>query len=85
MPQATDEQRAAWGGEQGVGEDKACNYLETAGFKLTRQWNWLIPKGHMITEQEAYAAQFLVDEWDWGWFVTKLGDNDSLSATAGRL
>jgi len=67
-----------WGGEQGVGEDKACDYLEAAGYKLTKQWNWLIPEGHYVTEQEADAAQFLVDEWDWGWFVKELSGIDSL-------
>ncbi len=68
MPQATDEQRKAWGGEQGVGEDKAIGFLEGRGFILGRDWFWDKPTPeHVVTEEEFGAMAFLVDEWDFGW------------------
>ena len=73
MPQATDELRDRWGGEQGVGEDKAYNHLKARGFVFTR--------GGMIHPPSDYdhktdttdcegAIDFLVDEWDYGYSPT---------------
>jgi len=71
MPQASEELRRKWGGEQGVGEDKACDYLQAKGFVLTRQWEWC--RATPPNEEEAEAMQFLFEEWDWGGYrpVTK--------------
>lgn len=69
MPQASETQRQKWGGAQGVGEDKACEFLKSRGWMLQQDWSWQHPEGRHPTEEEQDAAQFLVDEWDWGWFV----------------
>lgn len=67
MPQATDELRGRWGGEQGVGEDKAFNHLSKKGFTFNAG---LIrpPLGydpHADTEDTEGAIDFLCDEWDY--------------------
>jgi hypothetical protein len=70
MPQATDEQRIEWGGESGVGDDKAIRHLLKRGFVFTR--------GGIIHPPEDYdcrndptdcegAIDFLCDEWDYGY------------------
>jgi hypothetical protein len=69
MPQATEEQRHKWGGMGGVGDDKASRFLQDRGFKLTDDWQWAYRTGQEFTDQDFEAAQFLCDEWDYGWFV----------------
>lgn len=67
MPQASYEQRKAWGGYGGIGEDKAEDYLQGKGWVLTHRWTWVPPTlGHPTSEQEWGAIQFLIDEWDYG-------------------
>jgi hypothetical protein len=67
MPQASDEMRAAWGGHQGVGEDKAEAHLVGRGFKLTRQWEWVKPSpDYNLGEDDIGAINFLICEWDYG-------------------
>ncbi len=66
MPQATDEQRRLWGENGGVGEGKAIQYLNNAGYILRRNWTWQKPEGHIPTEEEIGAIDFLIDEWDFG-------------------
>lgn len=62
MPQASPEQRAKWG----VMPDKAMDFLESRGFRLTHGWTWVKPHGHKITEDEFQAVDFLIAEWDFG-------------------
>lgn len=72
MPSASDEMRALWGGQDGVGEDKAESYLKAAGFTLTRGWLWEHPTKktyESLTEEEYGAMLFLVQEWDYGGLV----------------
>jgi hypothetical protein len=67
MPQASDEQRAAWGGMQGVGDDKALDHLQGRGFVLTRSWEWRKPSpDYVVDADDAGAINFLIDEWDYG-------------------
>lgn len=66
MPQASDEDRARWGGVDGIGEDKAIDYLRGRGFTLTRHWFWLKPDGLEMTPDDWGAINFLIDEWDFG-------------------
>ena len=69
MPQASDEDRAKWGGHQGVGEDKAMKHLEGRGYKLLRSWYWRPPPGvtlETMSLDDYEAMKFLVDEWDFG-------------------
>lgn len=61
MPQASDEQRARWNGP-----DMAVTFLEQAGYKQTESYTWHAPDGHIPTERELDAIDFLCDEWDWG-------------------
>lgn len=69
MPQATEELRKKWGGEHGIGDDKATNFLESQGYILTRDWLWIIPNDHIVTDEEALAVMFLIQEWDFGGFA----------------
>ena len=68
MPQASEELRRKWGGEQGVGEDKACDFLTSRGFAMTFNFQWVRDTPPDALEEE--AMQFLFEEWDWGGYVT---------------
>ena len=65
MPQTTHERAARWPGRDG----QAMEYLEGQGYKLTRQWSWVIPEGqYEPTEREEDAILYLIQEWDFaGW------------------
>lgn len=64
MPQASEEQRREWNGPM---DHTAVKFLEDAGFFLTGDFKWRLPKpDHVPTEREASAIQFLIDEWDYG-------------------
>ena len=62
MPQSTPERRKRWG----VSTRKAEAFLMKHGFVLTREWHWIVPPGHKITEKERDAVIFLIEEWDFG-------------------
>ncbi len=62
MPQASDELRKKWGGEVGVSEDKAYEFLISKGWKCYKG-AWTMPD-HVITSDECEAISFLLDEWD---------------------
>jgi hypothetical protein len=67
MPQATETLRQKWGGDQGVGPDKATAYLETHGWTMT-EGLWRLPSDRPnseIGDDEYEALQFLIDEWDY--------------------
>lgn len=69
MPQATNEHRARWGGADGIGPEKAMNFLEAKGFVIdTGNWHWRVPLDHTPTDKETDAMLFLVHEWDFGGF-----------------
>lgn len=61
MPQATDELRKEWG----IAPDKAIEFLEKAGFQLTRYSSWIL-KNREPTSKENRAIDFLFQEWDFG-------------------
>lgn len=64
MPQASDEQRAEW---DGPNDYTAVKFLEDAGYKIRRDWQWELPASdHTPTEKEISAIRFLIDEWDFG-------------------
>jgi hypothetical protein len=67
MPQTSEELRAKWGGECGVGEDKAVTFLDRHGFRITSRYDWV--RATPPTPEEAEAMQFLMEEWDWGGYV----------------
>ena len=67
MPQAPDWLRKSWGGKDGVGDDKAMEYLESKGYVLDGDMGWSKPNpGHRVTEEENHAMLFLMLEWDFG-------------------
>jgi hypothetical protein len=67
MPQAPDWLRESWGGKQGVGDDKAIEYLESKGYTLTGDHVWNKPnEEHKVTKEENQAILFLMMEWDYG-------------------
>lgn len=47
---------------------KACAFLESRGYVLSSEFEWKIPDGHAVTDDELEAGAFLVDEWDFGGF-----------------
>jgi hypothetical protein len=51
------------------GDSAAMRFLEGRGFKLTRQWTWVPPENHTITEEENEAIYYLIAEWDFGGIV----------------
>lgn len=69
MPQASDSDRAKWGGEFGIGEDKASNFLIEHDWHIWH--NGLMCPGPKteteITPHEWEAAGFLMDEWDYSY------------------
>lgn len=69
MPQAEDGLRERWGGQEGVGTEKAIAFLESHGFVLTSGFCWSHPTGKVRTPEECSAADFLIQEWDFGGFV----------------
>jgi hypothetical protein len=65
MPQASEELRAKWGDEGGVGERKTIAFLRKWGWKMVGNGVWRLPRPEdEITADEWDALQFLVDEWD---------------------
>lgn len=72
MPQATEELRDRMGSLFGdaISDQGPMKYLEDAGFKLTRQWEWKPRPGAMawgdLTQSERDCIWFLVTEWDFG-------------------
>jgi hypothetical protein len=69
MPQATDELRAAWGGEYGVSEDKATDHLIRKGFRFDRGGVIRPPADGFDWEADDEdtwgAVCFMCDEWDY--------------------
>jgi len=66
IPQATDELRAKWGGDMGVGEDKAMKFLAERGWREIGNGMMLAPPGER-TQDEWEALDFLCQEWDFGY------------------
>lgn len=62
MPQASDKLRAKFPGI----DAQAIKELEEAGYKLTREFTWVKPTSHKITDRENDALDYLFHEWDYG-------------------
>jgi hypothetical protein len=68
MPQTTPERAARWPGM----DAEACKFLEDSGFRCSRDWEWSHPekkKVEDLTEREADAIIYLIEEWDYGGFT----------------
>lgn len=62
-PQTTPDRQKRWPGA----DSEAIAYLESRGFKSTRQWTWIPPTpGHTLSERDEDAIVYLIEEWDWG-------------------
>lgn len=48
--------------------DNACiKFLESRGFTLTKQWQWIKPvPSHTERKEETQCIVFLIEEWDFG-------------------
>lgn len=69
MPQATDDLRARWGGEGGVGDERAITHLADRGFTFTA--GLIQPPSdydHELDKTDCEGAiDFLCDEWDYAY------------------
>lgn len=54
----------------------AIEYLRGCGYRLTNRYNWLVPNFHSLVPEERTAAQYLRDEWDFGWFTWVLDEGE---------
>jgi len=70
MPQASEALREEWG----VDPMTAQQFLTDAGYKLTRQYVWILPLGQEKPDaKQERALTFLFDEWDYGGWVPHPG------------
>lgn len=67
MPSTSPERQARWPGM----DTQAIEYLESRGYKLTRDWCWLAPRREMI-EREEDAIIYLIEEFDYGPVIDSL-------------
>ena len=58
-------------------DTEAINFLQSRGYKLQRNWSWLMPVGKtMPNEREEDAILYLIEEWDFdGWVRAGSGDS----------
>lgn len=61
MPSGPPELRAKWGDDLA-----AIEHLESRGFKHAAGFCWLQPEGHVYSQDDHSALDYLVLEWDWG-------------------
>lgn len=69
MPSGPPELHEKWcdHGPNQSGDANAIAFLEAAGYKLSRDWQWTLPSpGHAPTDEENSALDYLVLEWDFG-------------------
>jgi hypothetical protein len=68
MPQAPEALRQRWGHYDAVnsGDLVVSQFLESHGYKLLRNFEWLVPEGHQPTEDELSAIDYMAYEWDYG-------------------
>jgi hypothetical protein len=63
VPQADPKLVAQWPG----GEEEAIGYLRRAGFQLTQQFTWVLPRPeHIVSRRQRSAIRYLMEEWDFG-------------------
>lgn len=67
MPSASEELRAEWGEDGGVGESKAVAFLWASGWHCSDTFLWSKPRDRKPTEKEWRALDFLIQEWDFGY------------------
>jgi hypothetical protein len=68
MSQASKELRDYWEHETSW-DTQAVNYLESRGFTITPEYDWLLPPGmskEEMTPRDWSAIEYMADEWDYG-------------------
>ena len=69
MPTATPELRdlmEKWFGDP-ISEYGPMGFLQSRGYKLTKQWCWEPPvPSHSVSFEESQCLWFLITEWDFG-------------------
>ena len=67
MPQASEKMRRRYKARFGdIGPEHAMNELERRKYKLTKEWEWIAPKRKLVTDEELFWIDFLIQEWDFG-------------------
>ncbi len=67
MPQASPEERKAWGGPGLTGDAKAHEFLTNRGWREVSNGLWFRPVGQRVEDiphEEWDALNFLINEWD---------------------
>lgn len=77
MPQASQELRTKWNGPD---EDTAMGHLNLAGLYLTNGWQWQVPQGYKLTDDDWSAISFLVEEWDFGGAIFACREDAALNS-----
>jgi hypothetical protein len=75
MPQTTPDRAARWPGM----DSQAIDYLQSRGYRLLRNWSWLLPEGKARPdEREEDAILYLIEEWDFDGWVTPASRIDNI-------
>ncbi|QIG70171.1 hypothetical protein EVB87_071 [Rhizobium phage RHph_N28_1] len=74
MPQASSELQKWAQDKFGTLDDTpVCRFLESEGFTETRGFEWEkegVTSWDQLTDDQKYAINFLIDEWDYGGLIT---------------
>lgn len=62
MPQASDELRAMW-----EDDNAALTYLASRCIRERSNGILVIPFGHLLSQRDCDAIDYMVDEWDFSW------------------
>ena len=64
MPESTPERRATW-----HSDDVAMRFLTAHGLMLDSTWCWFSHDDRRLTDDEADAVLYLIEEWDFGGYI----------------
>lgn len=62
MPQASEELRAMW-----EDDNAALAYLASRGIKARANVILVIPFGHLLSQRDFDAIEYMIEEWDFSW------------------
>lgn len=49
----------------------ASSFLEKHGIKCDKNFYFIVPKDHNLTDDECTCLDYMCDEWDYGWSRAK--------------
>lgn len=64
MPSSTPERQEKW-----IDDRTAMQYLFDRGLRLDRTWYWVTDNDRTLTDEEADAIAYLIEEWDFGGYI----------------